>query len=199
MKRNALLFLIAVVAVSYFGLTILILSLISTDVNPITQVASLYGIGPYAVEMNLGFLIGGIGLIAFALAAAQISRVGALILSIDGLVLIVDSYFTTSPEGAPATLHNTIHSLGGAIYFFTAWVGIIMVSRKLGRRTFLPILAAIVFGIIFEIASSVLSAGGLGERVLLGAIFSSIVAGSLSLLIKSQSNRRASSPLPLQA
>ena len=174
---------VAIIGVSYFGLTILLLSILTTDYNPIIQLASDYGVGRFAIEMNLGFLIGGIGLIAFGLAISRISRVGSVLLLIDGLVLILDSYFTTNIEGAPATFHGTIHGFGGAIFFFTAPVGMLLVSYRLGRSRFLPTLVAFIIVVIFEIANSALSlnAGGLAERVVLLVIFSSVIATSLSL------------------
>ena len=57
---------VGALGVSYFGLTILLLSIVDTDYNPISQVASDYGVGRFAIEMNVGFLVGGIGLIALA-------------------------------------------------------------------------------------------------------------------------------------
>jgi Protein of unknown function (DUF998) len=175
--------MVAILGVSYFGLTILLLSLLTTDYNPVSQLASDYGVGRFAIEMNLGFLIGGIGLIAFALSIGRISRAGSALLLIDGLVLIMDSYFTTNIEGAPATSHGTIHGFGGAIFFFTAPVGILLVSYRLGRSRFLITLVAFIIGVMFEIANSALSlnAGGLAERVILLVIFSSVIAASPSL------------------
>src|SRR5207253_4748651 len=105
-----------------FGLVILLLSLLDTDYNPITQAASDYGVGRFAIEMNLGFFIAGIGMCAFALANVLQkqrikSRVGPAFLFIAGVVLVMDSYFTTNAEGGPATLHGTIHGFGGLFFF----------------------------------------------------------------------------------
>jgi hypothetical membrane protein len=176
--------LIAVVGVSYFGLTILLLTLFTTDFNPITQAASDYGVGPFAIEMNLGFFVGGIGMIAFASANslqrnAPKSRAASVLLLIAGLVLIMDSYFTTNVEGGPSTLHGTIHGFGGLFFFITAPIGILLVSRKISRRRFLMTLVSLVVG--FAILAAPLNAGGLAERVILLVIFSSVIASSLRL------------------
>ena len=170
--------LVAVLGVSYFGLTILLLSLLTTDYNPISQAASDYGVGRFAIEMNLGFLIGGIGVIAFSSATAmqrtgRRSRAGAALFFIAGLVLIMDSYFTTNIEGGPSTLHGTIHGFGGLVFFTTSPIGVLLVSRKFGRRRFLITLAALAIG--FTVLLANLNAGGLAERVILLVIFSSII------------------------
>src|SRR3989442_3631325 len=66
--RTRILALVAALGVAYFGSTILLLSLLTADYNPISEAASDYGVGRFALEMNLGFLIGGIGLVSLALA-----------------------------------------------------------------------------------------------------------------------------------
>src|SRR5438128_4165250 len=67
-SRTRILSQVSFFGVFYFGLVILLLSLLDTDYNPITQAASDYGVGRFAIEMNLGFFIAGIGMCAFALA-----------------------------------------------------------------------------------------------------------------------------------
>ena len=128
---------VAVLGVSYFGLTILLLSLLDPDYNPISQAASDYGVGRFAIEMNLGFLVGGVGLMAFAWALGRKgtnrrSKAGSTLFLIAGLVLIMDSYFTTNVEGGTVTLHGTIHGFGGFIFFITTPIGVLILSRKFG-------------------------------------------------------------------
>ena len=175
---------LAILGVSYFGLIILLLSLLDTDYNPISQPASDYGVGRFATEMNVGFLVGGIGLIAFAwaigrLATAQRSRAGSVLFFVAGLVLIMDAYFTTNVEGGPATLHGTIHGFGGFIFFITAPIGVLVISRKFGR---VRVLIAAV-GLITGFALLALNAGlsGLAERVILLVIFSSVIVAANGL------------------
>src|SRR5437899_5345828 len=103
-SRTRILSLVSFFGVFYFGLVILLLSLLTADYNPITQAASDYGVGRFALEMNLGFLIGGIGLVSLALALflqrpGPTSRAGPILLVIAGLVLVMDAFFTTNPEG----------------------------------------------------------------------------------------------------
>src|SRR3989441_1063778 len=186
--RTRILALVAALGVAYFGSTILLLSLLTADYNPITEAASDYGVGRFALEMNLGFLIGGIGLVSLALGlflqrTGPTSRAGPVLLVIAGLVLVMDAYFTTNPEGGPATLHGTIHGFGGLIFFITAPIGMLLVFRHFGRSRFLTTLVALIIGFLFLVANAVLSlnAGGLAERILLLVVFSSAIAASLTL------------------
>jgi hypothetical membrane protein len=186
---------VAIVGVSYFGLTILLLCVFDTEFNPITQAASDYGVGSFALEMNLGFFVGGIGLIAFAWAVssrntARRSRVGSVLFFVAGLVLIMDSYFTTNVEGGPSTLHGLIHGFGGFIFFITAPVGVLLVSRKFGRRRVL--IAAMGLTVGFALLASNAGLSGLAERVILLVIFSSVVA------LARNYQPVASSPIPEQ-
>ncbi len=134
--------------------------------------------------MNTGFFVGGIGMVAFALTVRSPtsnrgSRAGAVLLFIAGLVLIMDSYFTTNVESAPPTLHGTIHGFGGLIFFITAPVGVLVTARKFGTRRFVLTLAGLIVG--FGLLLANLNLGGLAERVILFVIFSSVVVDSLSL------------------
>lgn len=180
--------LVGAAGAAYFGLTILVLSLISTDYSPMSQFASDYGVGRYAAEMNLGFLVGGVGMISFSLANAakmpnRAARFGSALVFMAGVALMVDSYFTTDIEGASATLHGTIHGFGGLVFFFLAPVGLLAIYSRLGRGRLLAVLGGLAVGATFEVTNSVLSwgAAGLAERILILVIFSSVVAASLSL------------------
>jgi hypothetical membrane protein len=176
--------LVAAIGPGYFGLVILVLSFIDTEFNPISQAASDYGVGRFAPEMNLGFFLGGIGLIAFAWSigrreAALRSRAGSILFFIAGLVLIVDSYFTTNVEGAPATLHGLIHGFGGFVFFTTAPVGVILISRKFGRRGLLVAVLGMAIGFFLLAINAGLS--GLAERAIILVIFSTVIASSLAV------------------
>ena len=181
-RKDTILRLVSIIGVSYFLLTILLLSLFTSDFSAISQAASDYGIGPFAIEMNLGFLVAGIGVITFSTMIAQrISRAGSAILFVDGAVLCMNAFFTTNPEGAPATLHGTIHGIGGGIFFFTAPVAMLLVSRRQGSRRLLITAVALVIGVSSFIASDALSldAGGLAERIMIVVIFSWVVANAI--------------------
>ncbi len=179
----------SILAVSYFGLVILVLSLFDRDYNPISDAASDYGVGRFAIPMNLGFLIAGIGFIAFSVAYYQIrqerkSRVGPAFVFFAGLILVMDSYFTTNLPGAPPTLHGTIHGFGGLLFFISAPVGILLVSQKISRSRFLVTLLALLIG--YVVLGLPINAGGLGERLILLVIFVAVIVFSLRILKNSR-------------
>jgi hypothetical protein len=184
-RSPAVLAVIAILGVGYFGSVILALSLIDGQYSPISEAASLYGVGQYAVEMNLGFFIGGIGMIAYALAlgiqnSKRKSRSGATLLLVGGLVLIMDSYFTTNVPGQPGTLHGAIHGAGGFIFFTTGPVGTLLVSRRSGLGQALTTLIGLAIGVVLLIAP--IDTAGLAERIILLVIFASVIFRSLGLL-----------------
>jgi hypothetical membrane protein len=172
------------ICTAYFGLTILTLSLFDTDYSPISQVASDYGVGRYSLEMNVGFFVGGVGLIAFALAyrldlGTERSRAGPILLFVAGLVLLMESYVTTDLEGAPATLHGIIHAFGGLVFFVVAPVGTLLIYRRRGRGRLLSVLGGLVFGFLLLAAN--IGTGGLAERVILLVVFTSVILASVDL------------------
>jgi hypothetical membrane protein len=179
--------LIAIFGISYFGLIILLLSLFDRDYNPISQAASDYGVGRFALEMNAGFFVAGLGIIAFALALNRTkwsSRAGSILLSFAGLVLIMDSYFTTNIEEGSPTMHGTIHGFGGLPFFISAPVGTLLASRRFGRKWLVTILSGMIVGFITIGAN--INAGGLGERLILLVIFSTVIVASLNILKSSK-------------
>ena len=178
--------LVAICGVSCFGLIILTLSLLTNDYNPMNHFASDYGVGHFALEMNLGFLIGGIGLVAFATSIflqniGRISKIGASLIVIAGLILGLNAFFTTDIEGTPHTLHGIIHALGGGIFFLSSPIGILLVYYQLDKIKFLIALAAFIISVIFLVVNTSLSlnAGGLAQRIILLVIFSTIIVSSL--------------------
>ncbi|HEV2137836.1 MAG TPA: DUF998 domain-containing protein [Nitrososphaerales archaeon] len=172
--------IVGMLGTTYFGLTMLALTLFDGDYSPISQAASDYGVGRFAVEMNLGFFIGGIGLIAFAWAygrkdAIVRSRGGAALFFVAGLVLIMNSYFMTNIEGGPATIHGTIHGLGGFVFFVTAPIGVILVCRKFSRGSLLTAALSLVVGFgLLEVGGL----SGLAERVILLIVFVTVILAS---------------------
>src|SRR5260370_22993119 len=131
--------------------------------------------------MNRGFLVGGIGFIAFAWAVGRKgtpgrSKAGAVLFFIAGLVLIMDSYFATNTEGGPVTLHGTIHGFGGLIFFITAPIGVLLASRNFGRDRSLIVPATLMVAFALLAVNAGLS--GLADRVILLVIFTSIIVAA---------------------
>jgi hypothetical membrane protein len=176
---------LSILGVGYFELVIVALSLIDTEFSPISEAASLYGVGRYAIEMNLGFFVGGIGMISFALAlyhqrTKQRSMVDTALLTIGGLVLIMNSYFNTNVPGQPTTLNGTIHGVGGFLFFTLVPAGILLIARKSGRLQLSITLATLLIGGVLLLAP--INASGLAERIIISVIFTTIIFHSLAFL-----------------
>ena len=174
--------LVGMLGIAYLGSTILVLSFLPTGYSPISQVASDYGVGRFAFEMNLAFLFAGIGFISLALAVgmaktARAFRVGSSFLFIAGSTLVINAFFATDIERSPVTLHGTIHGLAGVVFFITAPIGILLISYGFGRGRFLITLLSTLIAVIFLAANTALSldANGLAERIAILVIFSSSI------------------------
>ena len=198
-KNNRGLALFSIFSIGYFGLVILVLSLFDSDYNPIALPASDYGVGRFALEMNLGFFVAGVGFLAFALAnlrqkTQRKSKVASGFLFAAGLVLIMDSFFHTNLQGQPADTGALIHGFGGFLFFITAPVGILLVARKISRARFAVTLVALIIG--FVILGAPDNAGGLAERLILLVIFSSMIINALNLYSKTKSTELVSASAP---
>ena len=178
----------AIVGVGYLGVVILALSLFTNEYSPVTQVASDYGLGTFALEMNFGFFVAGIGVLCLATAVVSsgrrpVERVGGALLFPSGLALTLNAFFQTDLEGAARTLHGTIHGLGGIVFFFTAPLGLLLISYGLGRRRFGATLVAFVAAAVVLALNGAFSmdAAGLSERIVILVIFTSLIATSLTI------------------
>ena len=172
----------AVAGVGFLGGVILVLSLASTEYSPITQVASDYGVGAYAPEMNAGFFLAGVGVVSLAVGIllsdrSRAGRVGAGWLLAAGLALLTNAFFQTDIEGAASTVHGTIHGLAGVVFFVASPVGVLLYSRGAGGRRFLLTFAAFVAGYAFVVmgAATRLDINGLSERIVILVVFVSLV------------------------
>ena len=179
--------LAAVAGVAYLGGVILLLTLFWSAYSPITQVASDYGVGAYAAEMNSGFFFAGAGVMALALVvvfsdAARGVRVGGALLLPAGDALVVNAIFQTDVEGAAVTFHGTVHALGGLLFFLAAPLGLILIARGFGRTRFALTLLAFAATVALFVAegASGYNAGGMGERVLILVTFTSLIYTSAS-------------------
>ncbi len=194
-RRSALraaLCVTAMVGIGFLGLVILVLSLFSTDYSPVTQVASDYGVGRYALEMNAGFFLAGVGMLSLAVVTMtsnlrRSARVGGALLLPGGVALILNAFYQTDLEGAARTFHGLVHGLGGAVFFFTAPVALLLISAALGRRRFALTLGAFLAVVVALILNSAmaLNASGLAERFLIGAVFSSAILTAFRTLRES--------------
>jgi len=174
--------LLAMAGVGYLGAVILLLSLVTKEYSPVTQVASDYGVGTYSLAMNAGFFFAGIAVISLAAAILtssrqRVQRVGAILLLLSGLMLLTNAFFQTDIEGAVSTLHGTVHGLAGVVFFIASPIGLLLVNRSFGRVRFVLTFAAFALGYGFVLVNSVagLDAAGLSERIVILFVFSSLI------------------------
>lgn len=179
----------AAAGVGFLGVVILLLSLFWTQYSPITQVASDYGVGAYAAEMNSGFFLAGIGmaslgLVVFLSQERRMAKAGGVLLFPGAVALALNAFYQTDIEGAAKTLHGLIHGLDGALFFFTAPVALLPISYPLGRKRFGLTLVGFILVIGWFIGSSTLAvnAAGLGERLLIGVAFTSSILIAVRIL-----------------
>ena len=180
---------LAAIGPGYLGAVILLLSLFSTEYSSVTQVASDYGVGAFAPEMNSGFFFAGVGVVSLAVVAWASSgkrsgKGGSLLLVSSGLALVVNAFYQTDIEGAATTMHGVVHGVAGAVFFFTAPVALLLITHGLGRRRFVLTAAALLLAAASLALGAAfgLDAAGLEERILILVVFSSFILTAARLL-----------------
>ena len=106
---------IAIAAIAYFAVIIVILHFLRPDLDPISRPTSEYAVGDYSYLMTSAFF--SMSFASFALAiglhrgVAQpvLSRIGLGLLGLWGVGVLVAMLFPIDPEGSPKTIAGTIH------------------------------------------------------------------------------------------
>ncbi len=187
--REKALAVVGMVGIACFGLTVLALHFAPTGYDPIRQVVSDYAVGRFAVEMELGFFAGGVGLVALAVAIAlanqgRTSKSGASLLVVAGAALFIVGAFPTDIEGAAVTLHGTVHGILSLVVFTLSPVGMLLVSYAEGRRLFWTTASALLAAGSFVTAQITFSldVAGLAERLFILVLVLWSFTASLRLL-----------------
>ena len=107
------------------------------------------------------------------------SKEDSILLVIAGLILMMDSLFTTNLSRDPPSMHGTIHGFGGFFFFVRAPIDSLLVSPKRNLAQFLVTLVASMIG--FVTLAVPIDVGGLAKRILLLVIFSSVIPNSSHL------------------
>ncbi len=184
----------ALAGIVYSGLSVLLLHFLPTGYNPVTQAVSDYGVGQYAVWMDLAFFAIGIGIVALALtllrfdSSPTFGRIGPVLLGIGGASMFLLGLFPTDLEGAPSTTHGSLHNLLGLVGFLSLIAGTLVLSRRFGRiqslskfyksSVILAIVTAVLFVLLFGFFASV-GYFGAGERAFLLALASWLLLTSI--------------------
>jgi hypothetical protein len=165
--------------VAYFSITIVLLHFEPTGYDPVSQFVSDYAVGAFALEMSLGFFVGGIGVTGLGLALVMVQtdrrafRAGAFMTVIVGLVMFLIAGFPTDIEGAASTIHGMVHSRLSAVVFTLGPASMVLISYAQGRRWFGVALSVLAASFVFSALTGVfvLGANGLAERFFIAVLF----------------------------
>jgi len=175
--------MLAIAAVTYFALVIVVLHVLRPDLNPIRQPTSEYAVGPFGSLMTTAFFSISVATWALliglrqGLPPAARSRLGLGLLALWGVGVLIAMSFPIDAEGAPQTLSGTIHQTNGPVVFFCLAVGAVLISRRLKRAdAWRPLYwPALVLSLLMLVEFVVTGAamgtqsgfGGLAQRILL--------------------------------
>ncbi len=174
---------IALASITYFVAAIAALHFLRSDINPIKQATSEYAVGPYGILMTSAFFSMSIASLALVaglyqgLTPAARSKIGLGLLGLGAVGVLIAAAFPIDLQGAPQTIHGTIHQVNGPITFLSMSVGAIFVSlrfkqdknwRTLHRPALILSLVMLLEFIGTGLAIATESGfGGLGQRVFL--------------------------------
>jgi hypothetical membrane protein len=173
---------VALSGMVYFGLTVVALHFLPTGYDPITQAVSDYGVGRYAVWMNLAFFTFGIGIVALAISltlfgvASRLGRAGIALLAIAGVCIFTIGFFPTDLEGTPTTATGRVHVNLSALAFIALVLGTPMLSQSFQRSEALKrfykssMVLSLIVAVAFVIA--VIGLSGLTERAFILTFYS---------------------------
>jgi hypothetical protein len=127
---------VSLIGTAIFVVLIAALHFVS-DIDPIQRPTSEYAVGPTGYLMTLAFVAISVSTWALVIGLGQglsepaRSRLGLGFLGVFGIGVLVAAAFPIDLEGAPQTLHGTIHSINGPLAFLSLVVGTNLVSRRL--------------------------------------------------------------------
>jgi hypothetical protein len=135
-QRLLMLATVSVIGTTIFVVLIAVLHFVN-DIDPIQRPTSEYAVGPTGYLMTLAFVAISVSTWALVIGLGQglselaRSRLGLGFLGVFGIGVLVAAAFPIDLEGAPQTLHGTIHSINGPLTFLSLIVGINLVSGRL--------------------------------------------------------------------
>jgi hypothetical protein len=133
------------VGAGYYTLTVLAMHAVQPEVDPLysTGLPSEYALGRWGWLVGLGFVVFGLGVLAFAvglrmtLSAGRRATASAVLFGINGLGLVGAGLFTTDPPLADGTVGYTIsgqmHALFGLLAGLSLIVGLFLLRGVLAR------------------------------------------------------------------
>jgi NADH:ubiquinone oxidoreductase subunit 6 (subunit J) len=185
-RRLGLLAIVAILGAAFWATALVAMHFLGPQTND-TSTISEYAVGPYGglymaadVALGIGFVALAFG-VRGATTASRTSRIGSLLVGLNGLGWIVGGLFVVDPEcgravaaslpcsegGEPVTAHGAIHGLSGAISILSLIVGMLLLSRAFKRddrwRTFRPVSLALGLGTLAQLVVGLFVLWGEGK------------------------------------
>jgi hypothetical protein len=171
-----------------FAVTVVILHLVRTDVDPLARGVSRYAVGPYGSIVNVVFLSLAVALIATGVgfrSRPDVSAAGVYLLWLSAAGIALSALFPLRAVDSMA-IENLPHQLGGAIFFPAAAAAAVLLSRAAARDTTLPwltVAAVAVFFVSLAVPARHLTAiRGLLQRLCFAAIVAWVIVANAGFL-----------------
>jgi hypothetical protein len=186
-KLIGLLDSISILGIIYFSISVALLHLLDSSVNPLTHGISYYAVGPYENLMTAAFIILGLGGLALttglylALPVKARSLAGLALLGLWSFATVLAGIFPLDAEGASPTTSGVIHNITGMNFLCIA-VAAMLISRRLkhdrrwwsvGKTAMWLALAVIIASLLLFILLGPLHSlgvGGVAQRVYWAAV-----------------------------
>ena len=118
----------------YFAVSLVVLHILRTDYDPVTENVSQYAVGPYGYLMTAAFFILGPAVIALAIGLFEgvtpAPRVGCLALGTAGLCVALVGFMRVAPEPGAMPMSETIHNSAFMASFFFTLVAMLALTDR---------------------------------------------------------------------
>ena len=185
-RRLGLLAIVAVLGAAFWATALVTMHFLGPQTND-TSTISEYAVGQYGglymaanVAMGIGFVALAFGVLG-ATTASRMSRIGSLLVGLNGFGWIVGGLFVVDPEcgravaeslpcsdgGEPVTAHGAIHGLSGGISILSLIAGMLLLSRGFKRddrwRSFRPVSLALGLATLAQLVVGIFVLWGEGK------------------------------------
>ena len=169
-------------------LVLVLLHVVSPEVDPVARAVSEYALGDFGWLATVRTVAQAVGAIALAVALRR-ERVGALLLLVFGVLKLAMLFFPVDALGAPVTSAGQMHNLFGTLTFFLFPVAALVLFRPLRRRgSRLAPLVAVVLAIATAgvLAADAVGGFGLAQRAYLALCAVWLLLAALAVLRNSR-------------
>jgi hypothetical protein len=149
-------------------LVLVLLHVVSPDVDPVTRPVSEYALGDGRWLATTGTVAEGVGAMGLAIALRHKRAAGLLV--VFGLIKLTMPLFPVDALGTPASATGNVHNVLGNLAFFLFPVAALVLSRALrreGNRSGFVIAAILAVATVGVLAANAVGAFGLAQRAYL--------------------------------